>query len=75
MNAGRVPFEAPKERSRVCFGGFRPTKPVEGPRALARGAPQQPYLKSGIDFPGETFRVLKDKKGWGYGKYRNRGSG
>jgi len=23
MNAGRVPFEAPKERSRVCFGGFR----------------------------------------------------
>jgi len=39
MNAGRVPFEAPKERSRVCFGGFRPTKLVEGPRALARGAP------------------------------------
>jgi len=23
MNARRVPFEAPKERSRVCFGGFR----------------------------------------------------
>jgi hypothetical protein len=23
MNAKRVPFEAPKERSRVCFGGFR----------------------------------------------------
>jgi len=23
MNAGRVPFEAPKERSWVCFGGFR----------------------------------------------------
>ena len=23
MNAERVPFEAPKERSRVCFGGFR----------------------------------------------------
>ena len=51
MNAGRVPFEAPKERSRVCFGGFRPTKLVEGPRlravthfgvqarALAHGAP------------------------------------
>ena len=38
MNAGRVPFEAPKERSRVCFGGFRPTKYVEEPRALARGA-------------------------------------
>ena len=40
MNAGRVPFEAPKERSRVCFGGVRPTKHVEEPRALARGAPQ-----------------------------------
>jgi hypothetical protein len=39
MNAERVPFEAPKERSRVCFGGFRPLKHVEGPRALARGAP------------------------------------
>jgi len=23
MNARRVPFEGPKERSRVCFGGFR----------------------------------------------------
>jgi hypothetical protein len=23
MNARRVPFEAPRERSRVCFGGFR----------------------------------------------------
>ena len=41
MNAGRVPFEAPEERSRVCFGGFRPTKLVEEPRALARGAPLQ----------------------------------
>jgi len=39
MNAGRVPFEAPKERSRVCFGGFRPTKLVEESRGLARGAP------------------------------------
>ena len=39
MNARRVPFEAPKERSRVCFGGFRQTKHVEEPRALARGAP------------------------------------
>ena len=39
MNAERVPFEALKERSRVCFGGFRPLKHVEGQRALARGAP------------------------------------
>jgi hypothetical protein len=38
MNVGRVPFEAPKERSRVCFGGFRPTKLVVEPRALARGS-------------------------------------
>ena len=37
MNVERVPFEALKERSRVCFGGFRPTKLVEEPRALARG--------------------------------------
>jgi hypothetical protein len=26
MNAERVLFEALKERSRVCFGGFRPLK-------------------------------------------------
>jgi hypothetical protein len=51
MNAERVPFEALKERSRVCFGGFRPLKHVEGARlravthfgvqarALARDAP------------------------------------
>ncbi len=37
MNAERVPLEAPKERSRVCFGGFRPTKHVEEPWAFARG--------------------------------------
>jgi hypothetical protein len=46
MNAGRVPFEAPKERSRVCFGVFRapslklwsvgdPMKHVEEPRLRA----------------------------------------
>jgi hypothetical protein len=51
MNAERAPFEALKERSRVCFGGFRPLKHVEVPRlravthfgvqarALACGAP------------------------------------
>jgi hypothetical protein len=39
MNARRVPFEAPKERRGVCFGGFRPAKHVEEPWALARGAP------------------------------------
>jgi len=39
MNAERVPFEALKERSRVCFGGFRPLKHVEEPQALVRGAP------------------------------------
>jgi hypothetical protein len=31
MNARRVPFEAPKERSEVCFGGFRPPEHVEEP--------------------------------------------
>jgi hypothetical protein len=43
MNAMRVPLEAHKERSGVCFGGFRPSKHVEEPRAFARGAPL-PYL-------------------------------
>ena len=50
MNAERVPFEALKERSRVCFGGFRPSEACEGASlravthfgvqalALARGA-------------------------------------
>ncbi len=36
MNAKRVPFEAPKERGRVCFGGFR--RSCEDARAEARGA-------------------------------------
>jgi CRP-like cAMP-binding protein len=45
MNARRVPFEAPKERSRVCFGGFRLTKHVEEPWALAHGAPP-PWSKN-----------------------------
>ena len=35
----RVPLEAYKERSGVCFGGFRPSKHVEEPWALAPGAP------------------------------------
>ena len=39
MNAERVPFEVLKERSRAGSGGFRPMKHVEGPRALACGAP------------------------------------
>jgi len=30
MNAERVPFEALKERSRVCFGGFRPSEACGG---------------------------------------------
>jgi hypothetical protein len=45
MNAEGVPFEALKERSRVCFGGFRPLKHVEELRALARGAPLIVLLK------------------------------
>jgi hypothetical protein len=43
MNAERVPFEALKERSRVCFGGFRPLKYVEELGALALGAPRGRY--------------------------------
>jgi hypothetical protein len=45
MNARRIPLEALKERSGVCFGGFRPRKQVEESRALARGAP----LKGGCN--------------------------
>ena len=30
MNAERVPFEALEERSRVCFGGFRPSEACGG---------------------------------------------
>jgi len=26
----RVPFEVPKERSKICFGGFCPLRRVEG---------------------------------------------
>ena len=26
----------------------------------------------GLDFPGETFRVLKEKEGWEYGEYYKR---
>jgi hypothetical protein len=37
MNARWVPLEATKERSGVCFGGFRPRKHVEEPGALTRG--------------------------------------
>ncbi len=53
MNAERVPFEAPKERSRVCFGGFRPTKHVEEPWALARGAPLFSVKPASVFIPVE----------------------
>jgi len=61
VNAERVPFEAPKERSRVCFGGFRLLKHVEGPQALARGAPlSDPSFKlsesrTGQDGPADAL--------------------
>ena len=38
MNAMRVPLEAHEERNGVCFGGFRPSKHVEEPRAFARSS-------------------------------------
>jgi hypothetical protein len=56
---GRVPFEAPEERSRVCFGGFRPTKLVEEPRALARGAP---LLYISITLSVDSRKGLKIKE-------------
>ena len=39
MNARRVPFEAPKERSRVCFGGFR--LPARSPAMRDEGRPDE----------------------------------
>jgi hypothetical protein len=35
------------ERSGVCFGGFRPTKHVEEPRASARGGLHQKAIRDG----------------------------
>jgi hypothetical protein len=46
------------EPSGVCFGGFRPTKHVEEPRASARGAPLP-----------QTFTSRKFKKGVCYNPY------
>jgi len=37
MNAERVPFEALKERSRGCFGGFRLSARSPASRSLAEG--------------------------------------
>ena len=54
MNAMRVPLEPHKERSGVCFGGFRPSKHVEEPWALARGAP----LASPKLLPWKKVRLL-----------------
>jgi hypothetical protein len=76
MNARRVPFEAPKERSRVCFGGFRPTRHVEEPRALARGAPliqkvKLPAHRAGLPSNVSSFHIVPldpaypAKAGWG----------
>jgi hypothetical protein len=51
MNARRVPSEAPKERSGVCFGGFR--RSCEDARAEARGASlshQYPETSFGEEF-------------------------
>ena len=39
MNAERVSFEALKERSRVCFGGFRPSEACGAATALASEVP------------------------------------
>ncbi len=58
MNAERVPFEVPKECSRVCFGGFRPTKHVEGPWALARGAPHVQSVDTPRKYPVMTTVVI-----------------
>jgi len=58
MNGRGVPFGAPRERSEVCFGGFRPTKHVKEAWALATGAPLSSVTFLG-HFPSyrvETYR-------------------
>jgi hypothetical protein len=50
------------ERSRVCFGGFRPAKHVEEPRASARGGFHlavviQVYGKEMVPIRELTFRT------------------
>jgi len=59
MNAGRVPFEASKERSGVCFGGFRPRKHVEEPRlrAVTHFGVQARALPVGLHFNDITNQV------------------
>ena len=55
MNAKRVPFEASKKLSGVCFGGFRPLKHVKERRALARRAPlPMLFSEHPVNDPGEN---------------------
>jgi len=61
MNARRVPLEAPKERSRVCFGGFRPLKQVEEAR-LRAGTPHfGVQARWGGEFFTVDFENVRDK--------------
>jgi hypothetical protein len=62
MNAGRVPFEAPKERSRVCFGGFR--LPARSPAMRDEGRPEEacggatPACRNALRRAGTGFSPL-----------------
>ena len=47
-----------RERSGVCFGGFRPPKQVEEPRVLARGAPLPGLGGEGMGSPKAWHRTI-----------------
>ena len=56
MNARRVPFEAPKEHSRVCFGGFR--LPARSPAMHDEGRPDEACGgATGFSPWGSTYHV------------------
>ena len=57
MNAGRVPFEAPKERSRVCFGGFASLREAASAKAGPTKLVEEPRLRAVTDF-GVQARAL-----------------
>jgi hypothetical protein len=66
------------ERSGVCFGGFRPTKHVEEPRASARGGstPEQRVMPEekieAVESPEERWSSLLKNLERGYKKLRRK---
>ena len=72
MNAESVPLEAPKERSRVCFGGFRPLKHGEGLRlrAVTYFGVQARSLRPWMNAERVPFEALKERSRVCFGGFR-----